>query len=334
MDMSFMGKFHVRGRDAGKMLNRISANEVDGEVAEITYTQWLNENGKLEADVTITKLGAELFLVVVTDTMHRHVETWMKRHVLADEFVVVSDITNAMGQLNVQGPRSRELMQSLTDTDLSNEAFPFRCAKEISLGLAKLLLIRITYMGELGYELYIPTCHAVHVYEELIAAGDPFGLKHAGLKALGSTRMEKGYRDYGHDIDNTDTPFEVGLGFAINLDTDTEFIGKKAALELKPEKPTLLTRRLLQVLINDPEPMLYHAEIVYRDDKEIGYLRSASYGHSLGGSVGLFMCEAGEPIGKKYVESGKWEVDIAGTRSAATVSIAPMFDPKNDKIKQ
>ncbi|MBT3586637.1 MAG: aminomethyl transferase family protein, partial [Halobacteriovoraceae bacterium] len=333
MDMSFMGKFEVVGRDAGKLLNRISANEVDGECGMITYTQWLNVEGKLEADLTVTKLSEEKFIVVVTDTMHRHVETWMKKNILPEEHCFVSDITNGLSQLNIQGPRSRELLQKLTNTDLSNEAFPFRSAKEISIGFAKLHLIRITYVGELGFELYVPSSQAVHVYDEIVAIGEEFNLKHAGLRALGSLRMEKGYRDYGHDIDNTDNPFETGLGFAVNLKTDNDFIGKEAAIKLKPEKPFHQTRRLAQVLVKDPKPLLCHAEIIRRDGKDMGYVRAASYGHTLGGAVGLFMIEAGEPVSKKFIEEGSWEIEIAGTVYPAAVSIAPMYDPKMEKIK-
>ena len=210
MDMSFMSKFLVQGRDAGRVLNRISANNVDGAAGVITYTQWLNEGGKLEADLTVTKLDDERFWVVASDTAHRHVETWMKRHTPDDAHAFVTDVTSGYAQINVQGPRSRELLQSLTSADLSNEAFPFRTAREIDIGFARALCVRITYLGELGYELYIPTEQATHVYDRLVEAGKPFGLRHAGLKALASLRMEKGYRDYGHDIDNTDTALEGG----------------------------------------------------------------------------------------------------------------------------
>ncbi len=333
MDMSFMSKFYVQGPHAGGLLNRISANEVNGACGVITYTQWLNVEGKLEADLTVTKLNDSLFMVVATDTMHRHVQAWMERHIMPHEHVSVTDMTSGIAQLNIQGPRSRALMQSLTDADLSNDALPFRSAIEVSIGLAKVLLIRITYLGELGFELYIPACQAVHVYDEIWSAGADYGLKHAGLRALGSLRMEKGYRDYGHDIDNTDNPFEVGLGFAVNLRTDTDFIGKARAIELKPAKPFLQKRRLMQILCKNPAPLMFHAEVVYRNGKDVGYVRAASYGHTLGGAVGLFMCEAHGPIGKAFVETGTWEVDIAGTRYPAGVSLAPMYDPSNSKIK-
>jgi glycine cleavage system aminomethyltransferase T/glycine/D-amino acid oxidase-like deaminating enzyme len=331
MDMSFMSKFLVQGRDAGRALNYISANNVDGNPGTITYTQWLNEKGLLEADLTVTKLDAERFLVVVTDTMHRHAETWMRRHVPADAHAFVTDVTSAYCQLNVQGPRSRELMQKLTSADLSNEAFPFRAAREIDIGFARALCIRITYLGELGYELYIPTEQAAHVYELLVEAGQGVGLSHAGLKALASLRMEKGYRDYGHDIDNTDNAFETGLGMFVDLDKASGFIGREAARRQKAAG--LPRRRLVQVLVKDPEPLLFHAEPVLRDGKPVGYVRAASYGHTLGGAVGLAMVEAGGPVDAAWLNEGRWEVDVAGRLYPAVVSLRPLYDPKMERIK-
>jgi glycine cleavage system aminomethyltransferase T len=263
--------------------------------------------------------------------MHRHVETWIRRHIPEGAHCFVTDITGAMGQLNVQGPRSRELLQSLTSADLSNAAFPFRTAREIDIGFARVQCNRITYVGELGYELCIPAEQAVHVYERVVEAGKQFGLRHAGLRALGSLRMEKGYRDYGHDIDNTDDPYEVGLGFAVDL-AKPDFLGKACCVEKKAQGPAY-HRRLLQVLVKDPEPLLYHAEVVYRNGRAVGYVRSASYGFTLGGAVGLTMIEAGEPIDTAYLEAGAWEVDIAGKRYPAAVSLRPMYDPKMERVK-
>lgn len=334
MDMSFMSKFLVQGRDAGHVLNMISANHVDGEIGIITYTQWLNKDGKLEADLTITKLSDEKYLVVVTDTMHRHAETWLRRHIPSDTHAFVTDVTSSFGQLNLQGPNSRELLQMLTTSDLSNSAFPFRTAREIDIGYARVLCIRITYLGELGYELYIPAEQATHVYDRIIEAGHTaphLGLKHAGLKALASLRLEKGYRDYGHDIDNTDDPYECGLGFAVDLKKPDGFIGKEALLKKKALGP--MTRRLVQVLVKDPEPMLYHAEIIHRNGKAVGYVRAGSYGFTLGGAVGLAMIEAGEPIDANYLEKSRWEVEINGKLYLAVVSLKPLYDPEMKRIK-
>jgi 4-methylaminobutanoate oxidase (formaldehyde-forming) len=331
MDMSFMSKFLVQGRDAGEVLNFISANNVDGACGRITYTQWLNEWGKLEADLTVTKLEEDRFMVVVSDTNHRHAETWMRRNTPEDAHAFVTDVTSAYAQINIQGPQSRELIQTLTTADLSNEAFPFRTAREIDIGYARALCVRITYLGELGYELYVPAEQATHVYDRIVEAGPSFGLRHAGLKALASLRMEKGYRDYGHDIDNTDNPYEVGLGFAVSMKKPGGFLGKEALLEWKAAGPP--TRRLVQVLIEDPEPMMFHAEIVHRSGIPVGDVRAASYGHTLGGAVGLAMIEADVPIDATYLEEGSWEVDIAGKMYPAQVSLRPMYDPDMTRIK-
>ncbi len=330
MDMAFMAKFDVRGRDAGRVLDQLSANRVDAEPGRITYTQWLNPAGTLEADLTVTKLDEDRFWVVASDTAHRHAETWMRRH-LGDSHAFVTDVTSGYAQINIQGPRSRELLAQLTSVDMSNEAFPFRRAAEIDIGFARVLCIRITYLGELGYELYIPAEHAVHVYDRLTAAGAPVGLRHAGLKALGSLRMEKGYRDYGHDIDNTDTVLEAGLGFAVAFDKPGGFIGRDAVLAQKERGP--LRRRLVQVLLTDPGPLMFHAEVVHRDGRPAGYIRSASYGFTLGGAVGLAMIDADEAIDQAYLDSGEWTVQIGAAVYPAAASLRPMYDPGNKRIR-
>ena len=328
MDMSFMAKFRVQGPDAGAVLDRMSTNRVDGEPGVITYTQWLNDGGTLEADLTVTKLDEGDFLVVASDTAHRHVETMLKR-ALEGHRGWVTDVTSGLAQINIQGPRSRELLQSLTQADLGNDAFPFRAAREIDLGFARVLCARITYLGELGYELFVPAEQAAYVYDLVTEAGAAYDLAHVGLKALSSLRMEKAYRDFGHDIDNTDSPLEVGLGFTIDWDKD--FVGRQAVTAVKESGP--LMRRLAQVRILDPEPLMFHGEVVYRDGVPVGYVRAASYGHTLGGAVGLAMIETGEPVTPEVINSGTWEIDVAGVRYPAVASLRPMYDPDNARIK-
>ncbi len=331
-DMSFMAKFLVQGRDAGKVLDTVSANRVNGEAGRITYTQWLNEDGKLEADLTVTKLEADRFMVVVTDTMHGHAEAWLRRNITDDDHAFVTDMTSGLTQINIQGPNARALLQALTSVDLSHDAFPFRTARDIDIGLGRALCVRITYVGELGYELYIPCEQAVHVYDRLLAEGKNHGLKLAGLSALGSLRLEKAYRDYGHDIDNTDNAFETGLGFAVALDKPDGFIGSDAAKAQQASAP--FTRRLVQVLVGDPKPMLWHAEVIHRNAVPVGYVRSGSYGHTLGSAVGLAMIENGEePVTVDYLATGTWEIDIAGTLYPCRCSLSPMYDPQMLRIK-
>ena len=329
MDMSFMAKFLVEGPDAGPLLDWLSANAVDGPSGQITYTQWLNEGGTLEADLTVTKLDDERFWVVASDTAHRHVLTWMKRHA-GERRVAITDVTSGWAQLNVQGPRSREVLAAVTSADLGNAAFPFRAAREIDVGLARALCVRITYLGELGYELYLPTEQAVHAYERIVDAGAALGLRHAGLKALASLRLEKAYRDYGHDLDNTDTVLEAGLGFAVAWNKPGGFLGREAALVQKGQP---LKKRLVQVLLLEPEPLMFHAELVRRDGVCLGYVRAASYGHTLGGAVGLAMLTADVPIDAAFLAAGRWEVEIAGRLVPAKVSLRPLYDPDSARVK-
>ena len=337
IDMSFMSKFFVQGKGAGLALNYLSTGHVDGEAGTIRYVQWLNDDGKMEADVTVTKLDDEKFMVIATDTMHRHVETLLNRYFedTPNCHAVVTNVSGALAQFNVQGPKSREMLQSLTSFDMCDQSFPFLTVKNIDIGYARVNCARITYVGELGYELYVPAEQAVHVYDRLVEAGASYGVKNIGLKALSSLRLEKGYRDYGHDMDNTDSILEVGLGFTCDFEKDGGFRGRRAVLNQKGQGP--LKRRLMQVLVTDPAPMMHHAEVLYRDGVIVGDVRSASYGHTLGGSVGLAMVEPEVDtfvaLDKAYISQGSWEVDIAGTRYPVTVSLAPMYDPKNMRIK-
>lgn len=333
MDMSFMSKFAVQGRDAGRMLDWLSANAVDAESGRITYTQWLNERGLIEADLTVTKLADDAFLVVATDTAHRHVLTHMRRaFASADAHAVVTDVTGGYAQINVQGPLSRQLLQSLTSADLADESFPYRAAREIDIGFARVLCVRITYLGELGYELYVPSEQAVHVYDLVMAAGEPLALRHAGLKALGSLRMEKGYRDYGHDIDNSDDPLAAGFGFAIAWDKPGGFVGRDALVELRAAGAP--RQRLVQVQLLDPEPLLYHAEVVRRDGIDVGYVRAGAYGHTLGAAVGLAMVSGGgEPLPAAWVNEGSWSIEVAGRVCPARASLKPLYDPTNARIR-
>lgn len=364
-DMTFMSKFLVQGADAGLFLNRLSTANVDGECGKITYTQWLNERGYLEADLTVAKLDDDHFLVVATDTMHNHVHSHMMRRLNRNIHAFVSDVTGKYVQINIQGPRSRELMQSLTNHDMAN--FPFRRVADIEIGVARVLCTRITYVGELGYELFIPVEQALHVYDRIIEQGKDYRLLHAGLRALGSLRMvrtiivctnvrpfngelnsfvklyfhaflwqEKGYRDYGHDMDNTDTVLECGLGFTCDFDKPGGFIGKEYVLAQKTSSKKVggLLKRMAHVLVTNPDPLLHHGEILWRDDRRVSDIRSASYGHSVGGSVGLTMLENDkEPVTTDFVSSGGWQVEVAEQLYPCKVSFSSFYDPKGSRIK-
>ncbi len=334
LDMSGMANLLVQGRDAEAVLNRVGANDVAVPVGRVVYTQWLNEAGGIIADLTVTRLGEQQFMLVVAEITHRRMAPWIERHTRDDEFVTVTDVTPGTTLMTVQGPRSRELIASLTSADMSNEAFPYMTAQEIDLHYARVTAMRVTYVGELGYELHAPADQALTVYDALVEAGEPFGFKHVGIGAMGSLRLEKAYRDYALDIDNSDTPLDVGLMFAVAMDKPGGFIGRDALLSAKEaqgSKPP--TRRLVQILVEDPEPFLYHGEPILRDGKWFGHNRVGAYGHTLGGAVGLAMVEDEAGIPADAIENGRFEVDIAGVRYPIRASLRPMYDPDRLRIK-
>ncbi len=331
LDMSLMAKFLVQGRDAEKVLNLVSANDVSVPVGRIVYTQWLNKAGGIEADLTVTRLAEDRFLVVVTDLIHRRIAPWIERNAPAGAHVTVTDVTSGTTLMTVQGPLSRQLLSRLTSADLSNEAFPYMTAREIDLDYARLLAMRVTYVGELGWELHVPAELALTVYDALLEAGADLGYRNVGMGALGSLRLEKAYRDYCLDIDNSDSPLDVGLGFAVAWDKPGGFIGRDALLAARVPGPP--KRRLVQVLLEDPEPFLHGGEPVLRDGQWLGYVRAGAYGHTLGGAVGLATIEdeAGLPV--EAIEHGRFEIDVAGVRCPARASIRPMYDPDRLRIK-
>jgi len=330
IDMSVMAKVLVQGRDAAIVLDRICANDVAGPVGRVVYTQWLDHRGGIVADVTVTRLAEDRFLVVATDLIHRRLEPWILRHAPDDAHVTVTDVTAGITLMTVQGPRSRQLLAGLTSADLSNEAFPYMTAREIDLHYARVLAMRVTYVGELGWELHVPADQALTVYDALLEAGTEYGFRNVGLGAMGSLRMEKAYRDCALDIDNTDTPLDVGLGFAVAWDKPGGFIGRHALLAARRPGPP--KRRLVQVLLRDAEPMLWGMEPVYRDGRRLGHVRIGAYGHTLGAAVGLAAIEDEAGLPPEAVEHDGWEVDIAGVRYPAWASIRPMYDPDRLRI--
>ncbi|MFC2063529.1 FAD-dependent oxidoreductase [Chloroflexota bacterium] len=331
LDYSVMGKVLVQGRDAEKYLNRICANNIAVPVGRCVYTQWCNETGKIEADLTVTRMAEDQYLILSGDGTITAVLAWLRRHIPADAHVNITNISSAYSVLNIQGPKSREFLSNITHADMTNEAFPFLSMQEIDIGYALVKAIRVTYVGELGWELYIPSEFSLHVYDTLVEAGTDFGLKHMGLQALNTLRLEKAYRDYGGDIDNTDTPLEVGLGYFVDFEKPGGFIGREALLRLKE---TGYRYRMPQFLLNDPEPLLHYGEIIYRDNKSVGYIMSGGYGHTLGASVGVGPVEnGGDVVSLDYIKSGTYEIDIAGVRYSAEVSLKPMYDPKLLKVR-
>ena len=329
-DQSSFAKFRLEGRDACAVLNRVCANDVDVAPGKLIYTQWLNDKGGIEADLTVTRLSQTAYLIVTGAETETKDFNWLSRHIPEGAHAILTNVSSAMGVISIMGPNARALLQSICPNDLSHEAFPFATSQEIELGYAIVRASRITYVGELGWELYIPTEFMTGVYDEIVAAGTAFGLKHCGYHALNALRMEKAYRHWGHDITDEDTPLEAGLGFAVKMDKPGGFIGREALAKQKEEG---LKQKLVQFLLKSPEPMLYHNEPIWQGDRIAGYIRSGMYAHTLGASCGLGYVTAadGDVVGP--IGADDYEIEIAGVRYPVTASLKPLYDPSNARIK-
>ena len=330
-DQSSFAKFVVQGPDAEAVLNRISANNMSVPVGKVVYTQWLNARGGIEADLTVTREALDRYLVVTAAATQTRDFSWLQRNIPTDARATAIDVSSSMAVLGVMGPRSRELLSQLTDADMSAAAFPFGTSQIIDLGYARVRASRITYVGELGWELYIPTECAPGVFDALMQAAPSVGGRLAGYHALNSLRMEKGYRHWGHDISDEDTPLQSGLGFAVAMKKPGGFIGLEA---LQAQKEAGLTRRLVQFALDDATPLLYHNEPIWRDGAIVGRISSGMFGHHLGKSLGMGYVECqtqGEA--PDAILQGKYEIEVAGVRYSAQPSLAPWYDPGSARIK-
>ncbi len=331
LDMSLMAKFMVQGPDAGAVLSRLSANDVTVSVGRIVYTQWLTEAGGIVADLTVTWLEPDKFLVIASDVIHRRIEPLIRRETRPGEFVAVTDVTSGTTLLSVQGPQSRQLISRLTDTELSGASFPYLCARHMHVGYAPALAVRVTYVGELGYELHVPAEYGAGVYDDLMAAGADLGVRPVGLSAMTSLRLEKGYRDFGVDIDNTDNPLEAGLGFAVAWHKPGGFVGRDALATARAEGPP--RNRLVSLLAEDPEIDLFGNEPVRRDGEWVGYVRAAAYGHTLGAAVGLAQVACRDGVTAEWLADGEFAVRTGtGADVAARIQFGPFYDPKRLRI--
>jgi heterotetrameric sarcosine oxidase gamma subunit len=322
-DLSSFAKIEITGPDALDVLQHLCTNDVDVAEGRVVYTLFLNRRGGIENDGTVTRLGQDRFLVLTAAaTQHRTLE-WLRRHGDGSR-IALADVTSSLATLAVMGPRSRELLGRLCDTDLSNEMFPFFTAKTTQIGSAPALAIRASYVGELGWELYVPTEFASHVHDVVVEAGGDLGLRHAGYHALDSLRVEKGFVHIGHDVGPTDDPFTAGLGHVVRLSKD--FIGADA---LRSREPSPHPSRLVSVKLEDPDPMLFHGESVIVDGRVVGTVMSAAYAHTVGAAAGLAMVEGSlltddlPPV----------EVDLAGSLSKATLSTGALYDPAGSRMR-
>jgi glycine cleavage system aminomethyltransferase T/glycine/D-amino acid oxidase-like deaminating enzyme len=330
IDMSLMAKLIVQGQDAAAVLSRLSAADVTREVGRLVYTTWLNAAGGIVADLTVTRLEETKFLVVASDIIHRRIEPLVRRETRPGEFVTVTDVTSATTLLTVQGPASRELLSRLTDTDLSNGVFPYLSARQLHTGFAPTLALRVTYVGELGWELHVPTEYAAGVYDDLMAAGADLGVRPVGLAAMSSLRLEKGYRDMGVDIDNTDNPIEAGLGFAVAWDKPGGFVGRDALLKVRAAGPP--RHRVVSLMIEDPGADLFGNEPVLHAGRWVGYVRAAAYGYTVGGPVALVQVGCDDGVTGEWLKSGDFTVRTDERDWPARLQIAPFYDPKRLRI--
>ena len=324
-DMTSFGKIRVEGRDSLAFLQRICANQMDVDAGRIVYTQMLNGHGGIESDLTVTRLSETAFLLVVPGATLQRDLAWLRRH-LGDAFAVITDVTAGEAVLSVMGPKSRDLLAAVSPADFSNAAHPFGTAREIEIGMGLARAHRVTYVGELGWELYVSSDQAAHVFEALEAAD--MGMKLCGLHVLDSCRIEKGYRHFGHDITDEDHVLEAGLGFAVKTGKG-DFLGREAVLR---KREAGLSRRMVQFRLKDPAPMLYHNEAIVRDGVIVGPVTSGNYGHHLGGAIGLgYVPCAGQSVAE--VLASAYEIEVAGKRYEAEASLVPMYDPKSERVR-
>ena len=330
-DQTSFAHFWVQGRGAVNVLQRLACNDVDVAPGRIVYTPWLNERGGMESDVTLARISEDEFLVVTAGSQRTRDLAWIRRHIATgDDFATVTDQCSAYATLAVMGPRSRELLQRISPEDFSDAAFPFGACREIEIAHALAFAFRMTFVGELGYELHVPSEFAVNVYDALLEHGAQLGLAHGGYLAIDSLRMECGYRDWGHDVSDEDTPLEAGLGFTIAWDKQAAFIGREA---LVPKRGKTPTRRLVQFALSDPRPLMFGSEPVFKDSKLVGHLKSAAFGHTVGAALGMSYLSHPDGVTPAWLASGGFEIEVAGERFAAVASLRAFYDPDRTRVK-
>ena len=329
-DQTSFAKLKLEGADAEAVLQRLCANDVDVPPGRVVYTAMLNERGGFESDLTVTRLTADAYLVVTGSAQGTRDLDWIRRHLPAGARATVTEVTGAYAVLGLMGPRSRELLARVSDADLGPGAFPFLTSREIAIGQATARASRVTYVGELGWELYVPVEQAGLVYDELAQAGRDLGLRDAGYYALDSLRMEKAYRAWGREVTIDDTPWEAGLGFAVRLDKPVPFLGREALLE---QRERTLTKRLLTFVLEDEAALPWGDEPILRDGRVVGSVTSAAFGHTLGRAVAMGYVRDPGGVDEAYVAGGRFELDVAGDRIPARAGLAAPYDPRALRVK-
>ena len=329
-DLTTFGKFLLRGPDAAPILQRLCANDLDVPPGRIVYTQLLNPRGGIECDLTATRTGEDAFRITTGAAARTHDLDWLRRNIPPEARVSLTDVTSAQAVLGVMGPRARDLMAAVSGADLSNEAFPFATSQEIELGFAPARAQRVSFVGELGWEVFLPTEFAPAAFDLLDAAGRDLGLRHAGLHALDCCRMEKAFRHWGHDLSGHTTPLEAGLGFAVALDRGGNFIGRDALLR---QKEAGTRKRLVLFTIDEGTPLVLHDEPIYRDGALVGATTSGTYAPTLGKCLAFGYVETPDGVDRDFILSGRYEIEIAARRYRATPGLRAPYDPTGARMR-
>ncbi len=330
-DGASFAKWSVEGPDALDVLDRMSGNRVDTPVGKAVYTQWLNDRGGIESDLTITRLATDRFMVVTAAAAANRDMTWLRRACRGRD-VRITDLTDELPMLGLMGPSSRELLEGLTDADLSNEGFPFGTGRTVEIAGIEVFALRLTYVGELGWELYVGHGDAVALHDAIVSAGARYGMGHAGYHAMNTLRLEAGYRHWGHDITDLDTPLEAGLGFAVAWDKPGGFRGREA-LVAQRDRPR--ARRLIQFKLHDPDRLLYHDEPIWRSGSLVGRTTSGMWSYVEGAALamGYLVREDGEAVTLHWLDEGDFEIEVATVRIPATPSIRSFYDPHRERVR-
>ncbi|BBD35942.1 FAD-dependent oxidoreductase [Aminobacter sp. Y103A] len=329
-DQSSFAKYEMTGKDAQKALDFICANDVAKPVGRLTYTQLLNTRGGIEADLTVARLADDKFYVVTGTGFRTHDLAWIGDHIPAGLDAKLVDVTEQFGTLSLMGPNARKVLEAVTDSDVSNAAFPFGHVREIVIAGATVRALRVTYVGELGWELHVPIGATGEVFDALMAAGKPHGIRPVGYRALESLRLEKGYRAWGSDITPNDTPLEAGLGWAVKLRKDTDFLGRKALEKLGDAAPT---KRLACFTVDDKDVVLLGRETILRDGQPVGYLTSGGYGYTVGKNIGFGYVRNTGGVDDAFLAGGSYELVVAMERVPAKIHMEPLFDPLAARVK-
>jgi 4-methylaminobutanoate oxidase (formaldehyde-forming) len=327
-DQSSFAKYEVTGREAARALEYVCANRVARGVGRLTYTQLLNSRGGIEADLTVARLAEDRFYIVTGTGFRTHDAAWIAEHLTGD--AQLDDITEGWGTLSLMGPMARDVLAAVTTADVTNATFPFGHMRDIDIAGVTVRALRLTYVGELGWELHVPLAATGAVFDCLMEAGAGAGIRPVGYRALESLRLEKGYRAWSSDITPNDTPFEAGLGWAVKMRGNADFIGR-AALERAAGKP--LVKRLAGFVLADPEVVLVGRETILRDGAPVGYLTSGGYGYTLGRPVGYGYVRNAGGVTDEFLTSGRYELVVAGETCAAEIGLAPFYDPTNARVR-